>query len=148
MDRWLAVGCCLLMGLFTTDSHVAAGIELPGLLAQVAEPGERPRPEAFVESMLPRVEGGKPIDPERKGLAYVAAVMGFLLAFVIALFAIRMLASLSILVAFLGSLILLCLMVYHDSIQTWRQLAVSTSLLAVANAAYAAIAILFGKGRS
>jgi hypothetical protein len=130
-----------------------------GFLAQVVERstgqaagdaslGERldgSRAGEIVESLLPRVEGGTPIDG--KGMAYAVAVAGFIVAFIVALLAIRMLASLSIVVAFVGSLILLCLMIYNDSIQTWRQLAVSTAVLAIANAAYAAIAILFGNRR-
>ncbi|TVP96496.1 MAG: hypothetical protein EA381_17215 [Planctomycetaceae bacterium] len=131
-----------------------------GLLAQAGEPiggqsagdgslGERldgTRAGEFVESLLPRVEGGTPISG--KGMAYAVTVAGFIVAFIVALLAIRMLASLSIVVAFVGSLTLLCLMIYNDSVQTWRQLAVSTAVLAIANAAYAAIAILFGGKRS
>jgi len=121
----------------------AAGDASLGERLEGSRAGERAG--EIVESLLPRVEGGTPIDG--KGMAYAVAVAGFIVAFIVALLAIRMLASLSIVVAFVGSLILLCLMIYNDSIQTWRQLAVSTAVLAIANAAYAAIAILFGNRR-
>jgi hypothetical protein len=76
-----------------------------------------------LESVLPQDANGTRIEESQLVWAYVAGVVGFLVAFGIAMFGVRVLAGLVIVICFLGGIALICFAVHEQVVKTWEQLA-------------------------
>lgn len=72
------------------------------------------------------------IGEERYWLAYLVAIIGFLIVVALTVFAVRLLAFLAIVVAVVGGALSLCISLYHRGITTWEDLAVAIVTLGVA----------------
>jgi hypothetical protein len=79
--------------------------------------------ESALKGVLP-TDAGTRIEESQSVWAYAAAVVGFIVVFLLAWFFVRVLAFLVIVGCFLGGIALVCAAVHEKSVTTWEQLGV------------------------
>ena len=107
-----------------------------------AEPAPAQEPIKQLQDQLPKLlpskDGGKPIQEDQKIWAYVAGIAAFIITFCVAWVAVKVLAFLVILGAFLGGIALSYFAVRENIVATWEQLGLVVVYLGV-TAGFAAV---------
>ncbi len=127
---FLFVAACFLLA-FATASSLQAQVDLDALQERVRD------------LVPPDQGGGHTIDESQMILAYVAAVVGFLIVFVLTWVLVRLIAALTIVACFLGGALLMWWMVYQGWLTTWEQLGWITLGIGISTGVTAITASLF-----
>lgn len=121
-----------------------AGAQEPEDKIAPAPPAPFDWQKAFDPKNVPLPDaGGQPITDSDRTWAYVVAVGGFLLVFVMTRVAVRMLAYVLIVVLMLGGVGLLCTLLDERRITTWPMLLLTTAIVAGACGVTSAVVGLF-----
>jgi hypothetical protein len=110
---------------------------------QLQAQDKKPSIDDALKSVMPAEAGGSRIDESQRVWAYVAAVVGFIVVFVVAWFCIRVLAFFVVIACFLGGIGLVCAAVHEKSVTTWEQLGVVVLCVGVFAGAAAVTANLY-----